>query len=95
MVKIGDALRRQCGRVSLIILLMIYHNRIHDCMRLLCQALVQLSQAPWRKLFEHGDEHFRLHMTGLTREAFSPPMLRGGQISGMQCAPTSGVKCGL
>ncbi len=70
MVQIGDALRRQCGRVSLIILLMIYHNRIRDRTRLLCQALVQPSQAPWRKLFEHGDEHTFLHMTGLTREAF-------------------------
>ena len=33
-------------------------------------ALVQPSQAPWRKLFKHGDEDSFLHMTGLTREAF-------------------------
>jgi hypothetical protein len=72
MVQIGDALRHQfqCGRVSLIILLMIYHNKIRDCMHLLCQALVQPSQAPWRKLFEHGDENSFLHMTGLMCEAF-------------------------
>jgi hypothetical protein len=46
MVQIGDALRCQCGRVSLIILLMIYHNRIRDRTHLLCQALVQPNEPP-------------------------------------------------
>ena len=53
-----------------LLLLVLYHNNIRDRSYLLRAALVEPNQAPWKKLFDHGDDCSFLHMTGLSREAF-------------------------
>ena len=57
-------------QVLLIVLLLQYHNSIHDRRMLHHSAILQPQRSPWRNLFESGDESSFLHMTGLTRCAF-------------------------
>ncbi len=66
----ADAKKRRIERVSLVILLLLYHNSLRDRSYLHRQSVVQENEAPWRRLFLHGDSTPFIHMTGLTREAF-------------------------
>lgn len=61
----------QIKMVMLTILLMQYHNSIRERTYLLRAAVVHPSVSPWRYLYEHGDDGSFLHLTGLTREAFT------------------------
>jgi hypothetical protein len=70
VLTLTDAKKRRIKRVSLVLLLLLYHNSLRDRSRLLRQSVVQANEAPWRRLFLHGDSTSFLHMTGLTREAF-------------------------
>jgi hypothetical protein len=54
----------------LVILLIKYHNNIHECIYLLRAAVVHPSLSPWRYLHDQEDDGSFLHLTGLTREAF-------------------------
>ena len=55
----------------LIVFLLQYHNNIRDRHCLLRSAIVQPQESPWRSLYINADETFFLHMTGLSRNAFS------------------------
>jgi hypothetical protein len=60
----------QIKMLMLIILLVKYHNSIHDRTYLLRAVVLHPSLSPWRHLYDHGDDTSFLHLTGLTREAF-------------------------
>ena len=70
VLMLTDAKRHRITRVSLVILLLLYHNSLRDRSYLLRQSVLRANEAPWRRLFLHGDSTSFLHMTGLTREAF-------------------------
>ncbi len=65
-----DEADRRLQRILLVILLMQYHNSIHDCHYLLRLAIVDSRKLLWKKLYENADATSFLRMTGLTREAF-------------------------
>ena len=68
-----DEVRRHVRLVSLVILLIVYHNSLHGTRSfLLCRSLVLPSASPWRQLLLNRDDNSSfLHMTGFTREAFN------------------------
>ena len=70
ILALTDAKKHCIKRVSLVILLLLYHNSLRDRLYLLRQLLVRANEAPWRRLFLCGDSSSFLHMTGLTRKAF-------------------------
>ncbi len=70
VLTLTDAKKRHIKRVSLVILLLLYHNSLRDRSYLYRQLLVQANEAPWRRLFLHGDSTSFLHMTGLSPKAF-------------------------
>ena len=70
VLTLTDAKKHHIKRVSLVVFLLLYHNTLRDRSRLLRQLVVQANEAPWRRLFLHGDSLSFLHTTGLTREAF-------------------------
>jgi len=57
-------------QIFLVILVMQYHNSIHDCHYLLRLAIVDSRKLLWKKLYENADATSFLHMTGSTCEAF-------------------------
>jgi hypothetical protein len=61
---------RRLQQIFLFILLLQYYNSICDCHYLLCQAVVDPSESPWRKLYKNADNYYFLHMTGLNCCAF-------------------------
>jgi hypothetical protein len=70
ILTLTDAKKHHIKRVSLVILLLLYHNSLRDRLRLLRQSVVQANEAPWHRIFLHGDSTSFLHMTGLTHEVF-------------------------
>jgi hypothetical protein len=65
VLMLTDAKKHCIKRVSLVILLLLYHNSL--CNR---QSVLQVNEAPGHRLFLPGDSTSFLHMTGLTLEAF-------------------------
>jgi hypothetical protein len=57
-------------QVLLIVLLLQYHNSIHDRHMLHCSAILLPQFSPWKKLYKSADASSFLHMTGLTCHAF-------------------------
>ena len=70
VLALTDAKKRCIKRLSLVICLLLYHNSLRDRACLLRQAVLRANEAPWRRLFLHGDSTPFLHMTGLTRKAY-------------------------
>jgi hypothetical protein len=70
VLTLTDTKKRRIKRVSLVILLLLYHNSLRDWSHLYRQSLVKTNEAPWRRLFLHGDSTSFLHMTGLTCKVF-------------------------
>jgi hypothetical protein len=65
-----DAQRHCLWHLLLIILLVQYHNSICHRSYLLCQAILQPHESPWKKLYMQADDTSFLHMTRLNQEAF-------------------------
>ena len=64
-----DEVQRRIRLVSLVILLIVYHNSRSFLLR---RLLVLPSASPWRRLLLNRDDNSSfLHMTGFTREAFN------------------------
>ncbi len=70
VLTLTDAKKRCIKRVSLVLLLLLYHNSLRYRSYLLRQSVVEANEAPWQRLFLHSNRSSFLHMTGLTRKAF-------------------------
>ncbi len=73
MTAFDNEVWRRIWFVSLLLLLIVYHNSFHESRSfLLRRSLVLPSASPWRWLLLNRDDNSSfLHKTGFTREAFN------------------------